>query len=94
MGVRAGRSVRRVHRGRHAHRLAVAGHRRRNDPVEHAAHQVVRGRHVHAGPALPVDVGPRGQRHEERVRGTGSRHGARRLHVHARQRCWDIGTTR
>lgn len=94
MGVRAGRSVRAVRRGRRARRSAVAGHRRRNDPVEHAAHQVVRGRHVHAGPALPVDVGPRGQRHEERVRGTGGRHGARRLRVPARRRRGEIGTTR
>jgi len=47
---------------------------RRHESVDHATHQIVRGRHVHIRPALPVDVGQRRQRAEERVRGRGGEH--------------------
>jgi len=92
----AGRGPGAVGRGglrRGARGLAVTGHRR-HEPVDHATHQVLRGRHVHVGPALPVAVGPAAERAAERVRGRGGRRVAGRLHVPARRRSRKPGTTR
>lgn len=89
-GVRSVRPVRRGHRAAGAADTVV----RPDEPVEHAAHQVVRGRHVHIGPTLPMAVGQAAQRPDERVRGPGRGHDAAGLHVPARQRRREIGRTR
>jgi len=95
-GVSSGRgrgAVGRVGLRHGARDLPLSGHRG-HEPVDHAAHQVVRGRHVHVGPTLPVVVGPTAERAAERVHGGGSSRDARRLLVPARRRRREIRTTR